>query len=40
VAALQAFADAGVDELYVSQIGPDQDGFFERWAPAVLPRFT
>ncbi len=40
VAALQAFADAGVDELYVSQIGPDQDGFFERWAPAVLPRFA
>jgi G6PDH family F420-dependent oxidoreductase len=40
VAALQAFADAGVDELYVSQIGPEQDGFFERWAPAVLPRFT
>ncbi len=40
VAALQAFADAGVDELYVSQIGPDHDGFFERWAPAVLPRFT
>jgi G6PDH family F420-dependent oxidoreductase len=40
VAALQAFADAGVDELHVSQIGPDQDGFFERWAPAVLPRFA
>ena len=40
VAALQAFADAGVDELYVSQIGPDQDAFFERWAPAVLPRFA
>ncbi len=40
VAALQAFADAGVDELYVSQIGPDHDGFFERWAPAVLPRFA
>jgi G6PDH family F420-dependent oxidoreductase len=40
VAALQAFADAGVDELHVSQIGPDHDGFFERWAPAVLPRFA
>ena len=40
VGPLQAFADAGVDELYVSQIGPEQDGFFERWAPAVLPRFT
>src|SRR3954447_4014123 len=31
VAALQAFADAGVDELHVSQIGPDHDAFFERW---------
>jgi len=40
VAALQAFADAGVDELYVSQIGPEHDAFFERWAPAVLPRFA
>jgi len=40
VAALQAFADTGVDELYVSQIGPEHDAFFERWAPAVLPRFA
>jgi G6PDH family F420-dependent oxidoreductase len=40
VAALQAFADAGVDELHVSQIGPEQDAFFERWAPAVLGRFA
>jgi G6PDH family F420-dependent oxidoreductase len=39
-AALQAFADAGVDELYVSQIGPEQTGFFEAWAPAILPRFA
>jgi G6PDH family F420-dependent oxidoreductase len=40
VAALQAFADAGVDELHVSQIGPEQDAVFERWAPAVLGRFA
>ncbi len=39
VASLQAYADAGVDELYVQQIGPDQDAFFATWAPAVLPRF-
>ena len=37
--ALQAYADAGVDELFVQQIGPDQDGFFETWARAILPRF-
>ena len=33
-----AYADAGVDELYVQQIGPEQDAFFDEWAPAVLPR--
>src|SRR6187200_68488 len=26
---LQAYADAGVDELFVQQIGPEQDAFFE-----------
>jgi hypothetical protein len=39
VASVQAYADAGVDELYVQQIGPDQDAFFDAWAPAVLPCF-
>jgi G6PDH family F420-dependent oxidoreductase len=37
---LQAYADAGVDELFVQQIGPDQDAFFETWAKEILPRFT
>ena len=40
VASLRQYADAGVDELYVQQIGPEQDAFFETWAPAVLPRFS
>ena len=40
VAALQAYADAGVDELFVSQIGPETEGFFTTWAQEVLPRFT
>jgi G6PDH family F420-dependent oxidoreductase len=39
VQALQAYADAGVDELFVQQIGPEQDAFFDEWASAVLPRF-
>jgi hypothetical protein len=39
VQALQAYADAGVDELFVQQIGPEQDAFFDEWARAVLPRF-
>jgi hypothetical protein len=40
VEALQAFADAGVDELFVQQIGPEQDAFFDTWAAEVLPRFA
>jgi G6PDH family F420-dependent oxidoreductase len=27
--ALQKYVDAGYDEVYVSQVGPDQEGFFE-----------
>jgi hypothetical protein len=40
VKALQEYADAGVDELFVQQIGPDQGVFFDEWASAVLPRFS
>jgi G6PDH family F420-dependent oxidoreductase len=40
VAALQAFADAGVDELYVQQVGGGHDAFFEAYAREVLPRFN
>jgi G6PDH family F420-dependent oxidoreductase len=39
VASLQQYADAGVDELFVQQIGPEQDAFFGEWAREVLPRF-
>ena len=37
---LQQYADAGVDELYVQQIGPEQDAFFTDWAKDILPRFV
>jgi G6PDH family F420-dependent oxidoreductase len=37
---LQAYADAGVDELFVQQIGPEQDAFFTTWASDILPRFS
>jgi G6PDH family F420-dependent oxidoreductase len=40
VAAIQEYADAGVDELYIQQVGPDQDAFFETFARDVLPRFA
>jgi G6PDH family F420-dependent oxidoreductase len=39
-AALQEFADAGVDELYVQQIGGNHAEFFEAYARDVLPRFS
>jgi len=35
---LRAFADAGFDEVYVNQIGPDQQGFFDFYRTQVLPR--
>ncbi len=40
VASLRQYLDAGVDELFVQQIGPDQDAFFDTWAPQVLPHFS
>jgi G6PDH family F420-dependent oxidoreductase len=38
VAAIEAYAEAGFDELYVNQIGPDQEAFFAAYAERVLPR--
>jgi G6PDH family F420-dependent oxidoreductase len=38
VEAIQAYADAGFDELYVNQIGPRQDEFFAAYREHVLPR--
>jgi G6PDH family F420-dependent oxidoreductase len=40
VAALQEFADAGVDELFVQQIGGGHEEFFAAYARDVLPRFS
>ena len=31
VEAVKTYVDAGFDEIYLSQIGPDQDGFFRFW---------
>jgi G6PDH family F420-dependent oxidoreductase len=38
VSAVREYADAGYDEVYVSQIGPDQEEFFRFWATEVAPR--
>jgi G6PDH family F420-dependent oxidoreductase len=37
---IQEHADAGVDELYIQQIGGGQDEFFAAYARDVLPRFA
>jgi G6PDH family F420-dependent oxidoreductase len=38
VTAIRAYAEAGFDELYINQIGPDQDEFFAAYRDEVLPR--
>jgi G6PDH family F420-dependent oxidoreductase len=35
---IKQYIDAGFDEVYVSQIGPDQEGFFEFFNAEVRPR--
>ncbi|MBX5490896.1 MAG: TIGR03557 family F420-dependent LLM class oxidoreductase [Chloroflexi bacterium] len=39
IAAIQQFADAGYDHVYIHQVGPDQEGFFRFYQREVLPRF-
>jgi G6PDH family F420-dependent oxidoreductase len=38
VAQVRQYLDAGIDEVYVQQIGPDMDGFFTGWQRDVLPQ--
>lgn len=38
VKAIAAYLDAGFDEVYVNQIGPDQEGFFDFYARELRPR--
>jgi G6PDH family F420-dependent oxidoreductase len=38
VHAIEAYREAGFDELYINQIGPDQDAFFAAYREHVLPR--
>jgi G6PDH family F420-dependent oxidoreductase len=38
VAEIEAYARAGFDELYIQQIGPEQDAFFEAYRDQILPR--
>jgi hypothetical protein len=38
LASEHAYTAAGFDEVYVGQVGPEQEGFFEFYAEQVLPR--
>jgi hypothetical protein len=35
---VQAYTQAGFDEVYIGQVGGDAEGFFEFYAAQVLPR--
>jgi G6PDH family F420-dependent oxidoreductase len=37
IAAIRAYEEAGFDELYIQQIGPNQDEFFSVYSERVLP---
>ncbi|ART67340.1 LLM class F420-dependent oxidoreductase [Mycobacterium dioxanotrophicus] len=39
-AQVRRYLDAGADEVYVQQIGPDMDGFFTAWQHDVLPQLA
>ncbi|GLY42960.1 LLM class F420-dependent oxidoreductase [Amycolatopsis sp. NBRC 101858] len=36
---VRQYVDAGVDEIYVQQVGADHEGFFRGWREYVLPEF-
>jgi G6PDH family F420-dependent oxidoreductase len=38
VKSISEYLEAGFDEVYVNQIGPDQEGFFDFFARELLPR--
>jgi G6PDH family F420-dependent oxidoreductase len=37
IEAVQKYEEAGYDEVFVQQIGPDQEGFFRFWTDEVAP---
>src|SRR4051794_23369138 len=40
IESLREYEQAGIDELYVQQVGPEKDAFFAEWAPRVLGAFS
>jgi G6PDH family F420-dependent oxidoreductase len=39
ISAIQEYIEAGFDEIFVGQIGPDHDGFVDFYAREILPHF-
>ncbi len=37
VASIREFVDAGIDHVYLHQVGPDQEGFFRFWTDELRP---
>ena len=35
--AIREYVDAGFDHVWIHQIGPDQEGFFEFYVNEILP---
>ena len=40
LAKIREYADAGYDHVYVHQVGPDQEGFFEFYRREILPQLS
>lgn len=40
VEAIEKFAEAGFDKIYVNQIGPEQEGFFDFYSRELRPRLA
>jgi G6PDH family F420-dependent oxidoreductase len=38
LAGIRAYREAGFDEVYIGQVGPDAEGFFDFYSSQVLPR--
>lgn len=38
IAGIRQFIDAGFNQVYIHQIGPDQEGFFQFYAREILPK--
>jgi coenzyme F420-dependent glucose-6-phosphate dehydrogenase len=36
---IKQYADAGYDHIYIHQVGPDQEGFFQFYQREILPQF-